>query len=480
MSEAVHVPRPQVREVRPRRRSLGETRPRPASHDHESRHCADWVWCELRVSGGADSPLEHTGRGGGGGGRQARSCCSSVGGAAPWTARGGTAHLALSHTPSPPHPPSSQTRSLSPGAMAALLCAVLLSAAGAAAPARRRACGSMSRPRNGSWCSRAGDSGALWAVAAASMLVAVRPKPPFQAREKPSGRAHDSHSALGPQTDVRVLSPLQKEVLLNKEILAVHQDPSPVPGGVVSRPLAPLHSEVWLRRLASGDAAVALFNGGSKNASLTLRFAALGLGLGAQSRCSLRDLWAHEEVGQHVGEYTRVVPAHGTAVLRLRCSPPPPAPLPAPAPQQPRPAPSPPPVLDAAASELIDISRRSRVFDGIGALSGGAPQNTRPSLRCVFTPIALCCRWWDVAAAVRLPGAAAQPDPRRPVPARKGRGGADPEGRDGWRTLPRNCCRLLCFLPSSSDIVADRTPRARRRRRRKIGILSRFATLPSR
>ena len=57
---------------------------------------------------------------------------------------------------------------------------------------------------------------------------------------------------------MRVLSPLQKEVLLNKEILAVHQDPSPVPGGVVSRPLAPLHSEVWLRRLASGDAAVAL------------------------------------------------------------------------------------------------------------------------------------------------------------------------------------------------------------------------------
>ena len=312
------------------------------------------------------------------------------------------------------------------------------------------------------------------------MLVAVRPKPPFQAREKPSGRAHDSHSALGPQTDVRVLSPLQKEVLLNKEILAIHQDPSPTPGGVVSRALAPLHSEVWLRRLASGDAAVALFNGGSKNASLTLRFAALGLGLGAQSRCSLRDLWAHEAVGQHVGEYTREVPAHGTAVLRLRCSPPPPAPQPAPAPQQPRPAPSPPPVLDAAASELIDISRRSRVFDGIGALSGGAPQNTRPSLRCVFTPIALCCRWWDVAAAVRLPGAAAQPDPRRPVPARKGRGGADPEGRDGWRTLPRNCCRLLCFLPSSSDIVADRTLKARRRRRRKIGTLSRFATLPSR
>ena len=33
MSEAVHVPRPQVREVRPRRRSLGETQQRPASHE---------------------------------------------------------------------------------------------------------------------------------------------------------------------------------------------------------------------------------------------------------------------------------------------------------------------------------------------------------------------------------------------------------------------------------------------------------------
>ena len=38
-------------------------------------------------------------------------------------------------------------------------------------------------------------------------------------------------------TDVRALSPLQREVLLNKELLAVNQDPIDVAGGLVYRPL---------------------------------------------------------------------------------------------------------------------------------------------------------------------------------------------------------------------------------------------------
>ena len=71
----------------------------------------------------------------------------------------------------------------------------------------------------------------LWSISGASMLVA---------------------------TDVRVLSPLQREVLLNHELLAVNQV-SGQAGGLVYRPLG-TGTEVWMRELAEGAAAFAVFN----------------------------------------------------------------------------------------------------------------------------------------------------------------------------------------------------------------------------
>ena len=71
----------------------------------------------------------------------------------------------------------------------------------------------------------------LWSISGASMLVA---------------------------TDVRVLSPLQREVLLNHELLAVNQV-SGQAGGLVYRPLG-TGTEVWMRQLAEGAAAFAVFN----------------------------------------------------------------------------------------------------------------------------------------------------------------------------------------------------------------------------
>lgn len=71
----------------------------------------------------------------------------------------------------------------------------------------------------------------LWAISAASMLVA---------------------------TDVRVLSPLQREVLLNHELLAVNQISAPA-GGLMYRPIG-TGTEVWARHLDEATAAVGVFN----------------------------------------------------------------------------------------------------------------------------------------------------------------------------------------------------------------------------
>lgn len=75
----------------------------------------------------------------------------------------------------------------------------------------------------------------LWSISAASMLVA---------------------------TDVRVLSPLQREILLNDELLAVNQDPSSTAGGLVYKPFG-TGAEVWMRQLVDGSAAIGVFNPGN-------------------------------------------------------------------------------------------------------------------------------------------------------------------------------------------------------------------------
>ena len=137
----------------------------------------------------------------------------------------------------------------------------------------------------------------LWSIAAASMLVA---------------------------TDVRALSPLQQEILLNKELLAVVQDPSPEAGGLAYRPAVPLHSEVWARTLADGSVAVGLFNRGNTTSTISVDFSRLALpGCGgegyAASTCkaAVRDLWAHADRGVAEGHYASAVEGHGTVALRL-------------------------------------------------------------------------------------------------------------------------------------------------------------------
>ena len=76
-----------------------------------------------------------------------------------------------------------------------------------------------------------------------------------------------------------VRSPLQRDVLLNKELLAVNQDMAATAGGLAYRPVSPRGSEVWMRRLEDGSAAVALFNSRAIPANLRSEGSSLWLSL---------------------------------------------------------------------------------------------------------------------------------------------------------------------------------------------------------
>ncbi len=101
------------------------------------------------------------------------------------------------------------------------------------------------------------------------------------------------------------------DILTNKDIVAIDQDPAahPVKRSVIQEG----KTEIWTRELADGSTAVALFNRGDQAASITVDWSKLGLSAPASGR----DLWAHKDVTFSGQTYTATVPRHGVVALRL-------------------------------------------------------------------------------------------------------------------------------------------------------------------
>ena len=110
--------------------------------------------------------------------------------------------------------------------------------------------------------------------------------------------------------DLTKMSPETKSILLNKEVIAVDQDPLGKEGDRVSA-VGPL--EVWSKPLAGGAMAVALFNRTTGATQMTLRLKDVGW----KGTAVARDLWTHQDVGALSDEKTFTVPGHGVVMLRL-------------------------------------------------------------------------------------------------------------------------------------------------------------------
>ncbi|HEX3684739.1 MAG TPA: glycoside hydrolase family 27 protein, partial [Bryobacteraceae bacterium] len=110
--------------------------------------------------------------------------------------------------------------------------------------------------------------------------------------------------------DLRDVSPAILEMLTNKEVIAVDQDPL---GKQATRVAKDGDLEVWARPLTGGAYAVGLFNRGPSTAKVTARWSDVGVSRNAQ----VRDLWAHADRGQVSGEFSSDVPSHGVVLVRL-------------------------------------------------------------------------------------------------------------------------------------------------------------------
>ncbi|MDN3356652.1 NPCBM/NEW2 domain-containing protein [Actinomadura sp. DC4] len=112
-------------------------------------------------------------------------------------------------------------------------------------------------------------------------------------------------------SDLRKASAATMSILTNKEVIAVDQDKLGVQGTPVSTEGG---RDVFVKPLANGDKAVALFN--ESDAPQRITTSASAIGMPAAPAYRVRDLWAHT-TRETAGTLTASVPAHGTVMLRV-------------------------------------------------------------------------------------------------------------------------------------------------------------------
>ena len=118
-------------------------------------------------------------------------------------------------------------------------------------------------------------------------------------------------SVLALSNDLRHLTPEDKRIVLNKEIIAIDQDPL---GKAAERVVNKTDHQVFVRPLADGSHAVAILNCGDKALNLSVAFKQLGLA----GKYTVRDVWQHRDIARGATKWGGKVQAHETKVFVLR------------------------------------------------------------------------------------------------------------------------------------------------------------------
>jgi alpha-galactosidase len=110
--------------------------------------------------------------------------------------------------------------------------------------------------------------------------------------------------------DLSKMTPSTLALLINREVIAVDQDPLGKQGDRVSA-VGP--TEIWSKPLSNGALVVGLFNRADAPSPITLKLQDVGF----DNNAKLRDLWKGSEVTPKNGAYTVTVPAYGAVLLKV-------------------------------------------------------------------------------------------------------------------------------------------------------------------
>jgi alpha-galactosidase len=113
--------------------------------------------------------------------------------------------------------------------------------------------------------------------------------------------------------DLRDMKPEIHDILTNKEVIAVDQDPL---GSEGKRIVKDGDLEVWARPLQGGNRAVILFNRSSAELKIGVGWDALGYP--DHFSATVRDLWQHKDLGKFTGNFSAMVPSHGVVMITVK------------------------------------------------------------------------------------------------------------------------------------------------------------------
>ncbi|MBB5328913.1 alpha-galactosidase [Tunturiibacter gelidoferens] len=135
---------------------------------------------------------------------------------------------------------------------------------------------------------------------------------------KEESRAHFSMWALFSApllagNDISNMTADTKEILLNKEVIAIDQDPLGRQGRRVKKTG---DQEIWSKQLKDGSRAVVLLNRGPAATKIAVSWT--DIGYPDSLPASVRNLWTANDLGKQNGSYSADVPSHGAVMLTIK------------------------------------------------------------------------------------------------------------------------------------------------------------------
>ncbi len=112
--------------------------------------------------------------------------------------------------------------------------------------------------------------------------------------------------------DLREMKPEIHDILTNKDVIAVDQDPLGKEG---RRVLKDGDLEVWAKQMQDGSRAVVLLNRATTEKEIG--FSWENLGYPSHLSASVRDLWQAKDLGQFKGKFSATVAPHSVVMVRV-------------------------------------------------------------------------------------------------------------------------------------------------------------------
>jgi alpha-galactosidase len=112
--------------------------------------------------------------------------------------------------------------------------------------------------------------------------------------------------------DLRDMKPEIHDILANKEVIAVDQDPLGRQGHRVHKDG---DLEVWAKPLAGGGRAVILFNRGAADQEITVHWE--DLAYPEHLSATVRDLWQKKDLGKFTGKFSATAASHGVVMVTV-------------------------------------------------------------------------------------------------------------------------------------------------------------------